>query len=664
MSLKISYNTHKVLYNEYLQIIGDIKFTFREVDVIACIVNNRGDKKIAYILSIAPRTVSVHSYNIMQKLGCNSKEGIIDFVESSNTFKLLRQYYSILLVKSNFDKQLKQIVPKQRYCILYSSGNNKEQVDFYQSVKNHLMVVGIDVLTDSCSDNSIGKNQIIEDYTVIIDDINKDEYYPEIMNLISTVVNSKQTKQISLDFHKSYLSITNSVDKIEICKKEVIDSKNKVQNYVIAIVITAFIFVSIYLVLNMKTSHVSKEEIYHEISELIGEFSIDNINTKQLSNNFNLVHDLENSITQLQKIKLDGQLDNLHTTDKELVDFVYMISAMSNYYLFNHDWERARATLLISNDLIHSHINKRIKVPLDMGKLDSDELYAELSIVKDLPEIYTQVLYFLGRTFIYEKNKEGGLEYFKKAQYLGMKLNLFEGYLSIRSGIGVIKLERVKSLLNSKKDIAVLKKDLIEYIGIYERLRDDRNSYIVDYKPSSANRNYIIPSQDLYNQIECTQQIIQSYMYLLDIDDDELQQKIYAFTIVQNFLNEQGLLNLISNSNLASRKIARIYNLLGEVLLLLHDKKINFIEEQKLIASKLKLSERDLLDLTYDIFLIGKKHSRNVDFTKADSYNGMFEVISRKLKRAGLTDQQKNQLKNSARECIIKRDKINKDLAR
>lgn len=153
-------------------------------------------------------------------------------------------------------------------------------------------------------------------------------------------------------------------------------------------------------------------------------------------------------------------------------------------------------------------------------------------------------------------------------------------------------------------------------------------------------------------------------MYLLDIDDDELQQKIYAFTIVQNFLNEQGLLNLISNSNLASRKIARIYNLLGEVLLLLHDKKINFIEEQKLIASKLKLSERDLLDLTYDIFLIGKKHSRNVDFTKADSYNGMFEVISRKLKRAGLTDQQKNQLKNSARECIIKRDKINKDLAR
>ena len=33
------------VYNEHLQNIAGIKFTFREVDIIACILHNRGEKK-------------------------------------------------------------------------------------------------------------------------------------------------------------------------------------------------------------------------------------------------------------------------------------------------------------------------------------------------------------------------------------------------------------------------------------------------------------------------------------------------------------------------------------------------------------------------------------------------------------------------------------------
>ena len=78
MSLEISLNKKKDLYENHLSKIGDIKFTFREIDVITCVMHNRGEKKIASLLQISPRTVGTHLHNIMLKLGQNSRESIID----------------------------------------------------------------------------------------------------------------------------------------------------------------------------------------------------------------------------------------------------------------------------------------------------------------------------------------------------------------------------------------------------------------------------------------------------------------------------------------------------------------------------------------------------------------------------------------------------------
>ena len=68
---------------ENARIINGINLTQREVDVISCIINIRGTKKIATILSISLRTVERHIHNIMLKSRCNSQEGIKDFVEKS-----------------------------------------------------------------------------------------------------------------------------------------------------------------------------------------------------------------------------------------------------------------------------------------------------------------------------------------------------------------------------------------------------------------------------------------------------------------------------------------------------------------------------------------------------------------------------------------------------
>ncbi|MBX9621560.1 MAG: LuxR C-terminal-related transcriptional regulator [Alphaproteobacteria bacterium] len=97
------------IYLEHLSIINDVNFTPREIDVIACLLNARRTSQIASILSISPRTVTTHFRNIMLRLGCNSQEGIISFIERSHKLHILREYYSSLLIKLAFEKLLKEV---------------------------------------------------------------------------------------------------------------------------------------------------------------------------------------------------------------------------------------------------------------------------------------------------------------------------------------------------------------------------------------------------------------------------------------------------------------------------------------------------------------------------------------------------------------------------
>ena len=72
------------IYAEHLSVINGINFTPREIAVIACLLHARGTSRIASFLSIAPRTVVTHIRNIMLKLECNSRENIIDFIQTSH----------------------------------------------------------------------------------------------------------------------------------------------------------------------------------------------------------------------------------------------------------------------------------------------------------------------------------------------------------------------------------------------------------------------------------------------------------------------------------------------------------------------------------------------------------------------------------------------------
>lgn len=105
MKLKenIFYQTY---FEDNLQSINNIKFTQREIDIISFIINGRSTKKIATSLSIAPKTVENYVRNIMLKLECNSREGIIDFIEQSHTLSLVRKHHTNLLIQIEFGKCL------------------------------------------------------------------------------------------------------------------------------------------------------------------------------------------------------------------------------------------------------------------------------------------------------------------------------------------------------------------------------------------------------------------------------------------------------------------------------------------------------------------------------------------------------------------------------
>ena len=63
--------------------INGIYLTAREIDVVACLLGGRSTKKIASLLSISVKTAENHIRNIMSKLGYNSRDNIIVFLEKS-----------------------------------------------------------------------------------------------------------------------------------------------------------------------------------------------------------------------------------------------------------------------------------------------------------------------------------------------------------------------------------------------------------------------------------------------------------------------------------------------------------------------------------------------------------------------------------------------------
>ncbi|MBN8512265.1 MAG: tetratricopeptide repeat protein [Rickettsiales bacterium] len=197
----MKYNEKLIIYKQYLSDINNISFTQREIDVIACIIHNRGEKKIAILLKISPRTVSAHVHNIMLKIGTNSREGIIDFIEQTAKSTTIREYYLHLLVRNCIDKCLNHIASTLNkngsYYHLYHQDLESQEKEKLQQIAADLKIANIELSTN---------NEEISIPTLIVLNENLDidfEQKEYIFLLLNNKIDIHKNNQNYLDFSEN-----------------------------------------------------------------------------------------------------------------------------------------------------------------------------------------------------------------------------------------------------------------------------------------------------------------------------------------------------------------------------------------------------------------------------------------------------------------------------
>lgn len=138
-----------VPFSAFIDTIKNIKFSSREIDILACILGGRTTKKIASFLSLSPKTIENYIRNITLKVECNSREGIIDFVEQSENLFIIKDHYSNLLIQAEFEKSLKEISrlknKEKLHCLLILGEEYESNLSLTSLLQKHLKLMDLTV---------------------------------------------------------------------------------------------------------------------------------------------------------------------------------------------------------------------------------------------------------------------------------------------------------------------------------------------------------------------------------------------------------------------------------------------------------------------------------------------------------------------------------------
>jgi tetratricopeptide (TPR) repeat protein/DNA-binding CsgD family transcriptional regulator len=172
------------IYTEHLEDINGIRFTPREIDVIACILNGRSAKTIPSLLSISAKTVATHLANIRSKTSCPSRESIIDFIEKSDKLPVLKHAcYISLLAMVHFEKQIKGLCKDDASGVLVHDPTNGA---FIHQLKQHLELVGFKIKTqvDAEHKNYILMQGVPEPIEISVDGNYYDSFFSILKQLL------------------------------------------------------------------------------------------------------------------------------------------------------------------------------------------------------------------------------------------------------------------------------------------------------------------------------------------------------------------------------------------------------------------------------------------------------------------------------------------------
>ncbi len=250
-----SQNKHK-LYKKYLEVIGNLQFTIREIDVIACIIHNRGEKKIANLLSISPRTVSSHVHNIMLKCSLHSKDGVIDFIQKSGKLSYLKQYYISLLVidtfKRHLDKIKKQINKNNIIWVVYSGEITIQQKPLLSDIEKYFKLANVELCLTS-------DKKLPYDLNTELEKIEAGDYFIAILNLLKSIIDKEGIDRIIKEFENEYQSIIEEQPLQEIISAPIKSQFHNIPKIKLGI-ITSLMILGIILFLQLKDNFSNIQE--------------------------------------------------------------------------------------------------------------------------------------------------------------------------------------------------------------------------------------------------------------------------------------------------------------------------------------------------------------------------------------------------------------------
>ena len=390
------------------------------------------------------------------------------------------------------------------------------------------------------------------------------------------------------------------------------------------------------------------QEINHNFAQFVQILSSDNISDDlQRRKNHQILGKVENTVKYFDDENVRQYFLKIDLPLEELLNSLYVLHALANQYTYDsHDGLKARKLLTYAKSFAEQYVKNNYLIRVDFAKftkqmiynnghlkekefnfdnLTEKEVLLEFQGIKDLPELYTRIVYLLGRTYAYQGDINQSYKYFKLANYLGTELGLFEGFLSIRSGIDFIaEKEIVSTLLHNDTELAKIK--ILDSIKTNKALLEDENVYIVDYQPTSQSHSTIIPKNDLFNQFYCKEVLSKHYARLIIYSDDSKDQALYLKEIQSIYLGEDkkdGLLEVVDK--LTTKRISSSYNNLANILLKLYEKGICYSEFNDTLSKRFQINSTQELEVIKAIFDIAGTIAPPNYYTQADSYDGIVE---------------------------------------
>ena len=360
--------------------------------------------------------------------------------------------------------------------------------------------------------------------------------------------------------------------------------------------------------------------------------------------------------------------------------------AACDYMLHMHAGLSARMLLKEAKSLIEDYWITRFAVLPEMKAIwtaaeDKETIYQETPrLQKHLLEMYTKIVYELGRTYIYQGDRKEAVKYFELSKYLGAKLNLFEEHLSDRQGLGIIAGDTInKELQDCQFPQAKVK--LTEIIALYSKLKASTKPYTYDYKPNDEFLKAQIPlppSKDIPNILECTAQLVKYYTKLIAITLSQVERSKYMQEMMNHLesKDQSGLFTALAQNKQPAKK-ALVYNTLGNSLFTLYDH--NHQEFKKLkdtVQRELHLDQegaKDDLRVIQELFTSAiQVDNAYKSYTKATAYNGLMHTKIKQLQMVSknpqnsqsLTQHEMSKITAQIEEYRQKRDEINKLLNR